>query len=548
MRKEKEATKGALKITILDKFRSELKALIDSICETETRYIRCLKPNESLLRGCVSHTTVMRQLKYAGLVAAIDLSRETFPSKISFKVAEERFMCLMDDQSQEIMYTLDLADRVQLMMSRLFASVLEVYQNCDFTLPYAVGTTRVYFRAGALEMLETLRDSYFGSKVALIQSKVRANIQRKKYIRVILSLPTIHAHGRGFLQRRQFLRMRASAVLVQAVARGRKIRLEFKTNQIAAIKIQAVSRAFVAIKQHRSYIAAASKLCSFGRMTPRRNDFVKMRTAAIVVEQSWRMYKMQSLEPSIIKVQAVMRGSLQRRRLENLPPRSPRHSRGISSNGSLGSHDSSKVFREYAQKQNILQLQRELEDRDIEIQMLRNEIGAIAEEAETHKQELEEEFEERLMAYEDEVLHLQGMLQESEKEKVRLEEELASMKITNETGNSSQVIEHLRATLKKTQEDHKEYLRTITSVLDSATEARRRETKRILSKFKKEKERHKMSEAKKDAKILSLLSDLHSMKKILQTARVTTPPPQSVELSPQSSYSSCSAPENSHFT
>jgi len=535
MMREKSVPRGSQqKKTVLDKFRVELKELISSIEETETRYIRCIKPNESLSPTKVDHATVLRQLKCAGLVAAIDLSRESFPSKISFSVAEERFMCLIDETSRDVLKDLPLHDRVQFMMSRLFASVLEVYRNCDFTVPYACGKTRVYFRAGALEMLESMRREYFSVRALVLQRWARSFIAKQKYAKAYHGALLLQAQIRSYVQRRKFLVAISGIAALQSTKRGLDARREFQRTKEAAITLQSLYRGFQARESFRKVYAASQVLCAAFRMFAKLHQYREYRLAAMKIQLEWQEHQLRKVSRTMPLLQAVVRGVLCRSRRARESREKEEEVVGLHNVqedsapalvSEIDNSSSPSVAHEAEQRTSPFR-QSEISVRDLEIHQLRNEVAAIAEDAEKHTQELEAEYEERLVDYEEEVLHLRELINHCELEKARLLDEQATAKKEH---NKS--IEKLKAVLRKTQENHKEYLTNITSVLDKATEARRLETERIMEELQAVKRQ-------KDSKIILLTNELEEMKKMVAASNARDQSPTPEPVSPQSSYSS----------
>ena len=707
---ESIARRGSPKKTILEKCRIELKDLISSIDKTQSRYIRCIKANEPRTVGMIDHLTVMRQLKCAGLVAAIDLSRESFPSKLPFALAEERFRCLLDQSSQEMLKELPQHDRVQCMMSMFFAPLLEVYRNCDFTLPFACGKTRVYFRAGALELLESKRHEFYSARavilqrwlrctqckrryarfcrgLSLAQSRARLSMQRSSFRRIIARICLIQSTQRSHLARQEYLKTKRVIVKVQAAVKakqGRSLflkcqnaavllcatyrmsvqlqqykicklaiwkiqtglrnslrRREHRDRKLAAWKIQTSTRDYIhrqrlkrgtaaltiqstwiahrnlkrferrstvlkiqsawriywskkmraALniqsvwrahfnRKQRRMLAATLTIQSTWRMHHNQIHLASMKPAGFTVQSAWRKYarkqkwfaalKIQAAwrtyrellhlkQTAILKMQETWRANRevqQRRQLAVFHIQTGwRANRNLNRYKNLAVMSIQLAWREHlfrktaAMKQRKLSLpteeagdqdgQRQVESldtqslissvdlnssqkrkdsllssfhqeigaRDIEIHQLRNDVAAVVEEAETQKQELEVEYEERLSAYEDEVLHLHSMIDQHEREKVAWAEKEKTMQ-----KNHEQSTERSRLVLEKTQASHKEYLKYITEVLDKATEARRIETQNILDEMNRIKK-------EKNSKIVSLTREVETLKKTIHEQR-----------------------------
>jgi len=533
--KEKNAPRGSQqKKTVLDKFRMELRDLISSIEETETRYIRCIKPNEPLIPEKVDHNTILRQLKCAGLVTAIDLSRESFPSKIPFELADERFTCLLDLTSRQILKELPLHDRIQFMMSQVFAPVLEVYRNCDFTLPYACGKTRVYFRAGALELLESMRRDYYEARALMVQKTARSFLAKRQYERFQIGLVRLQAKSRAFVPRRNFRMGQACVIALQSMERRRSEQNKYRQMKNASIVIQVHARGFGARKLFQKSKRSANILCAAVRLFLVKRQYNTLVYAAEMIQWAWRNFQHRRLLTRLIKIQSFVRGFLYRSAravnkqteemdqavveqlvhldaMEQLHPGEAEEYINESPDLILSESDESTDGSSMAEKVALVEksdlLMSEINKRDGEIHQLRNDIAALADDAQHHTQELEAEYEERLVDYEEEVLHLREMIDLSELEKSRLLEEQASARMEHQ-----KTIDRMKAVLRKTQENHKEYLTNITSVLDKATEARRQETDRIMQEIQRVKKQ-------KDSQIVSLQIELKAVKMALDESK-----------------------------
>ena len=284
------------KKTVLEQFRSGLHGLMESMKDTETRYIRCIKPNESLSPGKVNQVTVMRQLECAGLVTAIDLSRGIYPNKLSVDMVADRFNCLLGEADKLVLADMPAYDKVQYMLSKLFAPLLEVYRNCEFTMPYTCGKTKVFFRSGALEMLESLRFEYFSAWVTIIQAAARHWLSRRKVQRTKKGLVLLQAIARGFECHLKFKSIKKSVSLIQARMRGSKVRSLFLSKRRAAVSVQSHWRRILQARQAKLEQDASLVVTDFFRMVSTQSQFLRTKHA-------------------FIKVQALSRGRFIRRRV-----------------------------------------------------------------------------------------------------------------------------------------------------------------------------------------------------------------------------------------
>lgn len=106
---------------------------------------------------------------------------------------------------------------------------------------YQIGLTKIFFRAGILALLESLRTARLNELVTLVQKNVRRRIEYKKYQTLRKSTIKIQAWWKGVLARRMVedLKRETAAVRIQRVARGWLARKRYTQTRQAVIKIQA---------------------------------------------------------------------------------------------------------------------------------------------------------------------------------------------------------------------------------------------------------------------------------------------------------------------
>lgn len=62
--------------TISHQFRGQLKDLMDTLSQTESRFIRCIKPNGDMLPKKLEPTACVDQLRYSGVFEAVDIRKK----------------------------------------------------------------------------------------------------------------------------------------------------------------------------------------------------------------------------------------------------------------------------------------------------------------------------------------------------------------------------------------------------------------------------------------------------------------------------------------
>jgi len=263
-------------LTVGTKFRTQLTSLMANISKTRTRYIRCIKPNPEKEPVKLDLLSSAQQLRCAGVVSAVTISRVAFPNRLTHETAVQRFRCL---GSAETRHDLDkLTGQGPEQVNALIGELLKEYKvkGEEDKKAFEVGKTRVYFRTGALEHLESERMKALAALACNINRMVR-----------------------GFIARAAFIRLHRKAVAAQALAR----------RTIARKKFMAAKRAAIAVANWRRMIKAKRELK--GRQETK---------AASLLQTRWRIVRAVAMllrnRKAAIMIQKVVRGTQQRPKYE----------------------------------------------------------------------------------------------------------------------------------------------------------------------------------------------------------------------------------------
>jgi len=195
--------KKQLKKTLWTKFRTQLSELMTDIGKSHSRYVRCIVPNKEKKPYVTHFKYVLDQLRYAGVLSAIAMSRSTFPNRMSHEVAIDRFSMLRHHPAATTT-TIDnkhtknkkkrrslqvsqppILEQLSQLMDQLLCHLKTIStddDNNERILPaYSLGKTRIYFRAGALECLEEQRLLFFNKMATVIQSAMRRKRAMERY-------------------------------------------------------------------------------------------------------------------------------------------------------------------------------------------------------------------------------------------------------------------------------------------------------------------------------------------------------------------------------
>jgi myosin-5 len=529
--------------TVLQKFRLQLRHLMNSIQDTTTRYIRCIKPNDNMIPEITDHYTTMRQLECAGLVTAITISRETFPNRLDYASTRQRFDCLLKSPGRLHMKDVPDKDAVQYMMSNLLSSMVEQQPNGKVKVPFACGNTRVYFRAGSLEYLETKRLEFYTKRVVVIQNWFR-----------MLKLQRI------------FIALREAAVRIQCMERCRQEYQRYQEKKKACVVLETWVRGLQAsaLVQGLREAKAATLLESAWRCRTKSRQFQKFKVAAIIVQGTFRakiQRKKLAARLTVCVEEARMDsklGQLQEQvsglQQDAFAPSSQRREGALagravnedllqevesmfdylrkeifelrSKNSELKEqlHETEKEYRELAAHAESVQatatasrlqvaklmksnqvLNNEVTEHRQSMLMLKKELKSIGSERNEEVASVKVDYENILEQKQAEIQELKAMLtktqQKHEVEKKHLIEHAAKA----EEGLMTQIL-RLKDDLRRTQESHHDYLAKLMDVLETTHQTREQETARISAELLSVKE-------EKDAQIDALQRELGILRK-----------------------------------
>jgi myosin heavy subunit len=170
--------------TVWTKYKNQLSSLMTNLRKTKSRYIRCIKPNTKKEAYLMEHKTTIEQLRCAGVVAGITIARSSFPNRLPNSTVLARYSNMWDMKKYPSKKTpnMTIAQQrqcdCQALMQCALAGKSTVDANGKVVQPFAVGTTKTFFRSGALEFLESGRMTGLDDQAAVIQRFMRGWLAR----------------------------------------------------------------------------------------------------------------------------------------------------------------------------------------------------------------------------------------------------------------------------------------------------------------------------------------------------------------------------------
>ena len=174
--------------TVWTKYKSQLTNLMTNLYATHSRYIRCIKPNTQKKPLLMEHKTSVEQLRYAGIVAGVTISRSAFPNRLSNSIVYARYNNMWDRNKFPAAKSggMTVPEKVRADCDAVMTCALKPKETTDkdgkVVKAFVVGKTRTYFRAGALEYLESNRITGLDAQATAIQKVARGWLVRRELV------------------------------------------------------------------------------------------------------------------------------------------------------------------------------------------------------------------------------------------------------------------------------------------------------------------------------------------------------------------------------
>ncbi|KAF9066848.1 P-loop containing nucleoside triphosphate hydrolase protein [Rhodocollybia butyracea] len=287
----KKPTQGSI-------FKASLITLMDTLSVTNVHYIRCIKPNEAKRPWEFQPQQVLSQLRACGVLETIRISCAGYPSRWTYEEFAERYYMLVNSSIwQPMIQAMDLRKLCSIILEKTINDP-DKYQN---------GLTKIFFRAGMLAALESLRSNRLNAMVTVVQKNMRRRMAVKKYqqlraatikiqtwwrcvlakrfvehVRREAAAVRLQRGVRRFLERQKFLSIRHSIILIQSRIRGRQTRLSFREQRSvsAATLLQSLLRGIMVRRSFRTDVKHVIYLQSCIRRRLARKQLKALRQEA----------------------------------------------------------------------------------------------------------------------------------------------------------------------------------------------------------------------------------------------------------------------------
>ncbi|KAB5559196.1 hypothetical protein PHYPO_G00026200 [Pangasianodon hypophthalmus] len=258
------------KLTVAFQFRQSLQLLMDTLNSTTPHYVRCIKPNDFKQPFLFDPKRAVQQLRACGVLETIRISAAGYPSRQS-----------LTSHMQLITETPDTEDLRASCRIKIPALIPDSEQYC-------FGKTKIFFRAGQVALLEKLRAERLRAAGLKIQSWVRGQIQRRRYLQLRWATLILQRYTRGALARRLAwtLRYTQAALVIQKTYRMVIVRKLYLTTRKATVTIQAFARGMQARRAYRMVLMERAAVClqAWVRCWLAQRRFRRIRAAVVLMQ------------------------------------------------------------------------------------------------------------------------------------------------------------------------------------------------------------------------------------------------------------------------
>ncbi|TMW58494.1 hypothetical protein Poli38472_010053 [Pythium oligandrum] len=249
--------------TVSYKFKAQLALLMSDISATEVHYVRCIKPNSKKSPNSYEIDAVVSQLRCAGVIEAIRITRAAFPNKMTHEKFLRRFVLLRSASDDSTESALTAAAACDKLVKKLLAKGDLKRDEEDATTPaFVVGKTLIYFGKDVLEYLEQRRTVFVHESAVKIQRSARRWVAKRRLMKVRMMITKLQAIQKRRTQRRVFVEQRTQCVKIQSLWRGvrSRQRTHFILKTVMATKLQSAFRAYQARQRFTRFRVAVVKI------------------------------------------------------------------------------------------------------------------------------------------------------------------------------------------------------------------------------------------------------------------------------------------------
>lgn len=233
--------------TVGGQFSFQLTELRKRIAQTSPHYIRCLKPNQSLAANEFENAMIADQLRYAGVLEAIRVSRVGYSQRYTHSVFVERYRFI----AVEALRSSAEVEKASLLINVIATKIFESENptapppaDLMNTVGIQLGKSMIFLRQRSFEFMERFRTEQLSMSAIQMQSMARRFLSRCRFTHMKKLIVMVQACVRRLFahQYLKVLREHKAATRIQSVFRRYPVRRSFIETRYIAIWCQRMAR------------------------------------------------------------------------------------------------------------------------------------------------------------------------------------------------------------------------------------------------------------------------------------------------------------------
>ena len=302
-------------VTVGSHFSKQLTELRAKIDLTSPHYVRCLKPNGLLVPDHFDPLMIVEQLRCAGVVEAVRVSRVGYPQRYNHSQFVARYRTLGIEEMKKAT-RLRKGKPVEALVNAIATKMaaLEAKAQSDLSggevkvatdtidlleVGIQVGKTKVFLRRRAFDVLEKMRKDYMATAAIKIQAIGRGYIELREFREIKRSSLLLQCWSRMILSRRrvQYLRECTNSRHIQTAWRRSIARRDFLSIKTVVKWCQCMHRGANGRARYDrlNKIRKATIIASYWKALPYAIQYRKIKTSALVVQCAVRCKKSRSM-------------------------------------------------------------------------------------------------------------------------------------------------------------------------------------------------------------------------------------------------------------
>ncbi|RLO05169.1 hypothetical protein DYB28_007840, partial [Aphanomyces astaci] len=229
---------------------TQLAGLMADIAATQVHYVRCIKPNAVKSSSAFDFRDVADQLRCAGVVEAIRISRAAFPNKLSHERFLHRFE-LLQNAKIKAANDKDVVVTVGAACAQLATALIGQPES---PTSFVLGSLHIFFAAGVLlcrrwflrqrtaavliqarfrQYTTTTKFQQTRRRVTRLQALWRGRASRRSLAtrQFTLSVVLVQRNYRKYIAKKEYIKFRQAVILLQAQAKQRTQQAKFHAHK-----------------------------------------------------------------------------------------------------------------------------------------------------------------------------------------------------------------------------------------------------------------------------------------------------------------------------